>query len=264
MDKQGAIDVWQEAPPQGNTTFKGVNSDIEAEYLRRIAPPPPPTPRERIESLDLRDVDAIREQMRADAAARGRPIKGGSLAAVNAIESAQRKDALAGMQLNDKYAIDARNVARQERATDSLIKQGEATMANKNVPDSVKQQISIATSLASDMRPEIRDQGIRDLAVIQLGLLQEAEAKEMARRGVAAPIPPIGGYAIDIEAPTIDGYSEGGEVDVEYEVEMDMPEAVPTGPVQMDSGDYVIPVEAMRFYGRKFFQELINKAEDSE
>ena len=33
--------------------------------------------------------------------------------------------------------------------------------------------------------------------------------------------------------------------------------------VDMDSGDYIVPVEAVRFYGRKFFKDLEAKAEDA-
>jgi hypothetical protein len=31
----------------------------------------------------------------------------------------------------------------------------------------------------------------------------------------------------------------------------------------MDSGDYVIPVEVKRYYGSKFFQDLIEKADNA-
>jgi hypothetical protein len=50
-------------------------------------------------------------------------------------------------------------------------------------------------------------------------------------------------------------YADGGEVDI----------AAPTdngNVASMESGDYVIPVEALRFYGTKFFQNMIQKAED--
>ena len=60
--------------------------------------------------------------------------------------------------------------------------------------------------------------------------------------------------------------ADGGEIMpmMEGMAPPEMPEAIPTEPMQLDSGDYIIPVEAMRFYGRKFFQDLINKAEDAE
>lgn len=59
-------------------------------------------------------------------------------------------------------------------------------------------------------------------------------------------------------------YADGGMA------EDDMAEAMPTmNPTSkgkmagMQSGDYVIPVEVLRFYGRKFFQDMITKAQDA-
>lgn len=57
------------------------------------------------------------------------------------------------------------------------------------------------------------------------------------------------------------GYADGGEVEFELDMAGPMAEGDVAG---MDSGDYVIPVEAVRFFGTKFFNDLIAKAMDAE
>ena len=231
-------------PTDTGASFGGVNSDIEARYRELIAPPPPPTSREQIEALDLSDLNAIREQMRTDSAKLGRPVKSGSIAGVDTLEQARRAEARQGIAVNDRRAIDEQNATRQAKATDSLVKQAEHTMANRNMDDATKEQFQYLTNLAKDPQLLMAAEaaGIDVLGGID-DMMDAMDRAELARRGGK-------------------GYAEGGEIMPTGAPEM--PEAIPTEPMQLDSGDYIIPVEAMRFYGRKFFQDLINKAEDAE
>lgn len=49
------------------------------------------------------------------------------------------------------------------------------------------------------------------------------------------------------------------------EVEAQVGGQVPTGPAaELDTGDFVVPAQALRFFGSKFFTDLINKAQDAE
>jgi len=62
-------------------------------------------------------------------------------------------------------------------------------------------------------------------------------------------------------------FADGGEVEEAGEEEYSGTSVDPQAQgatAGLDSGDYVIPVEAMRFYGSKFFKDLIEKAENAE
>jgi hypothetical protein len=64
------------------------------------------------------------------------------------------------------------------------------------------------------------------------------------------------------------GYAEGGEVDYDPMMDETVPaideDAVAPGVAAMETGDYIIPVEAVRFYGTKFFKDLIHKVQMAE
>lgn len=66
-----------------------------------------------------------------------------------------------------------------------------------------------------------------------------------------------------------EGFADGGEISelgqgaVQESVESIAPQEQGAA-AGLDSGDYVIPVEALRFYGSKFFKDLIEKAESAE
>ena len=61
------------------------------------------------------------------------------------------------------------------------------------------------------------------------------------------------------------GYADGGEVEYEMENEMESPEMA-IDPMAMgakagmETGDYVFPVEAVRFYGTKLLKDMVQKA----
>jgi hypothetical protein len=55
-------------------------------------------------------------------------------------------------------------------------------------------------------------------------------------------------------------FADGGEVDTEGAISLQAPQEQGAS-AGLDSGDYVITAEAMRFYGSKFFNDLIEKAE---
>lgn len=62
------------------------------------------------------------------------------------------------------------------------------------------------------------------------------------------------------------GYADGGQVDPMADaLGAAMADPVAEGaPAAMESGDYVIPADVLRFYGLKFFQGMIQKAEEAE
>lgn len=62
------------------------------------------------------------------------------------------------------------------------------------------------------------------------------------------------------------GYADGGQVDPMADaLAMAMADPVAEGaPAAMETGDYVIPADVLRFYGLKFFQGMIQKAEEAE
>lgn len=64
----------------------------------------------------------------------------------------------------------------------------------------------------------------------------------------------------------VQSYAGGGEVEAMLGALEQAPVADPVAegaPASMESGDYVIPADVLRFYGLKFFQSMIQKAEDA-
>jgi hypothetical protein len=200
---------------------------------------------------NLDDLNAIRERIIAN----GQRTGGTDMIALKAVDDIakgrwQSYNTARGNEVQE--AIGLGGVNQRNRATDVAQQQQDFTEKWRTMTDRDKLLATNDMAIAQDATagPEERDAARARL--MRLRLAPQANIDDIDEILTARGIMNGG----------VEQYAEGGEVDVEYEVEMDMPEAVPTGPMQMDSGDYIIPVEAMRFYGRKFFQDLINKAED--
>jgi hypothetical protein len=58
------------------------------------------------------------------------------------------------------------------------------------------------------------------------------------------------------------GFAEGGEVDTDTDTDVEVEDPMAEGKTaHMETGDYVVPAEVLRFYGVKFFQSMMDKAE---
>jgi hypothetical protein len=222
-----------------NEATQRINAAKQQENLRR-----------QLGTLDLNDVNAMRAAIQASADKQGLPPMSGAVAVVDKIEQARRAAAQNALRDNDTNANYLRDDVRAQRALDETMRvSGLNTMTD--VDKAFNKALSDSAAAMTKEQKQVADTQINMLMAAKARLQEQAQPGADIGMGI---VPSSGNY--------VQPYAEGGEVDVEYEVEMDMPEAVPTGPMQMDSGDYIIPVEAMRFYGRKFFQDLINKAED--
>jgi len=214
--------------------------------------------RRQLGTLDLSDLDAERKQAYEYAASRGRLPKSGVTDAINKEERARRATAQTALQAIDTDTAAMRRADKEDRAVAIQA----ALAEDSNVPDSMKQQIKILDGIASNISAATEDRvaAQRGLDSMMLQLTEMEIAREMARSN-------------ELEGPTqtypsgnyIQARADGGEMlPPEETVPPALPAAIGTEPLPLDSGDYIIPVEAMRFYGRKFFQDLINKAEDVE
>ena len=229
--------------PERAKATQTLNSLLEANIADN---PDTYAPRQAIERLDTSDLDAMRESMQVTAERTGRPVPAGSLAVIDRIEQARRAEARQGISTNDRYRMDSRNAARQERATDALIGQQQNTISNRNLTDLDKLEYNNAATVLAD--PMMRDTPQYRAADAYMARREQSGMRERL---------------LELLARDTEQLAEGGEVGMDTEYMGEMPQAI-APPVDMDSGDYVIPVEAMRFYGRKFFMDLISKAEDTE
>jgi hypothetical protein len=200
---------------------------------------------------NLDDLNAIRERIIAN----GQRTGGTDMIALKAVDDIakgrwQSYNTARGNEVQE--AIGLGGVNQRNRATDVAQQQQDFAEKWRTMTDRDKLLATNDMAIAQDATAGAEERDAARARLMRLRLAPQANIDDIDEILTARGIMNGG----------VEQYAEGGEVDVEYEVEMDMPEAVPTGPVQMDSGDYVIPVEAMRFYGRKFFQDLINKAED--
>ena len=224
----------------------GVNAEIAAREAladqRQLA-----QTRRQLGVLDTSDIDTARARLAARAEERGRPPKSGSIATLDKLESARRGDALAAMQAIDTNAQNVRAEARAGRSSNALISEAQHRIATGNIDEVTKANLDFYTSALTD--PNMRSslpEGVDAYAEVT-GILNQIDEAELAKRGAG-----------------VQGKAYGGEILPAEGVPPQLPGAISEEPLPLDSGDYIIPVEAMRFYGRKFFQDLINKAEDTE
>ena len=193
--------------------------------------------RRQLGTLRTQDIEAGRRALEERAAMRGRPAKSGAIATYDKLEDARRQNALNALKAIDE---NRRNVLAEQR-------QGFG-----------------AQSLDALNRHRIRQGDLSDREKLFYGTLAEREAAPLSRsreedRARTDAALQILLDSVQRDRSTGGEYAEGGEVET-----MPMQAAIPEEPLPLDSGDYIIPVEALRFYGRKFFQDLIAKAEDAE
>ena len=193
--------------------------------------------RKQLGTLRTQDIETGRQALEEGAALRGRPVKSGAIATYDKLENARRQNALNALKAIDE---NRRNVLAEQR-------QGFG-----------------AQSLDALNRHRIRQGDLTDREKLFYGTLAERENAPLSRSREEDKARTDAALQILLDSVQRDratggGYAEGGEVEA-----MPMQAAIPEEPLPLDSGDYIIPVEALRFYGRKFFQDLIAKAEDAE
>jgi hypothetical protein len=200
--------------------------------------------RNQLGGLDLTDINQERERLKA-LNPYGRLLPNIEKR-LNEEEQRRIDNARAALALYDTRELGRSNAARQQAATDATIRSTEAALARDDVPKSFKESLKLNFDLMST--PGI-DRNVQKQAKLNMiTLMQMLNQMDIERQQAQTPI---------------QTKAEGGEI---YPPDMDieMPAAIPEDAMSLNSGDYIIPVEALRFYGRKFFQDLIAKAEDAE
>ena len=194
--------------------------------------------RRQLVTLRTQDIEAGRRALEERAAMRGRPAKSGAIATYDKLEDARRQNALNALKAIDE---NRRNVLAEQR-------QGFG-----------------AQSLDALNRHRIRQGDLSDREKLFYGTLAEREAAPLSLSREEDRARTDAALQILLDSVQRDSRTGGGEYADVGEVEaMPIQAAIPEEPLPLDSGDYIIPVEALRFYGRKFFQDLIAKAEDAE
>ena len=159
-----------------------------------------------------------------------------------------------GAYQNRQAAIAERTAGVAERNAETTAQyRREAVAAQRE-----KANLTYLASLEAIMADTTKDKEARAQA--------KAEADYVRRRMKASPEQLA---ALDAE----DGYAEGGAVNFDdpemtggYEdPEMPVEEPMAEGKTAaMETGDYVFPVEAVRYYGTKFLKDMIQKALTAE
>lgn len=162
-------------------------------------------------------------------------------------------NALAQMYNTDEVAAGAKNAATVEGlAAANSLKQEQRSKATDGI-------IDILTNDRYAQQPELRAQALKAYMDIlrDLGYFGNTEM-------VTAEPQSMGGLVRG--TGDVVGYADGGQVDpIADALGAAMADPVAEGaPAAMESGDYVIPADVLRFYGLKFFQGMIQKAEEAE
>ena len=208
------------------------------QYRNQIA-----STRRQLASFDVSDIEARRAEATAAAEKIGQRLPGGIAKDFDEQIRNRRADALGALKAID---TNARYLRSDERASAAAKELTRVSQLN-TIPDIDKEFYNTMDAISAATNPA-------EVEALK-GKLQLLEVVKARLEGAGTDVGTGRNY--------VEQFAEGGEVPLPEDM-LELPEAVPTAPMQMDSGDYVIPVEALRFYGRKFFQGMIAKAEDAE
>lgn len=197
---------------------------------------------------DLDDLNTLRAELSAIGERTGR---GPNLITQRAIDNLASKrwesyNRARGNDVTEKVGL--AGVAQRNRATDIQQQNADLQARLRNLPDKEKM---VATQLMAVMADTGTLPGVKKDAQLQFQALMSGITDADIDEALLAK---------DIMSEGVQMKAEGGEIEP---MGMELPGVIDEAPIDMNSGDYVIPVEALRFYGRKFFQDLINKAEDA-
>jgi len=203
--------------------------------------------RRQLGTLDIGDIEAERKYL-TSISSTGR-LSSGSAAALDKRIQERRATALAAMQAIDTNRNNVRSGDIAETIGAAQITNYLNQVQNRNLSEKDKAFMRVIADAALPANANNKPLQERARALTS-AMLAEAAQRE-ATQGVQ-------------------GKADGGEIlppekfaGASDQAPPKLPGAINEAPLPLDSGDYIVPVEAMPFYGRKFFQDLINKAEDA-